>query len=134
MKILNCTNHAVTENQILMGIVEPEEQDKKIISDVITFHDLPTEESIKRACDGVVSMVKKYSCDAAMIGGAPFLQGYLEESLFNEGLCAAFAFSKRIVKERKLEDGSVEKVSVFDSSDTIVKQADGSIFYVSLKK
>ena len=132
MRILNCTNHNATDKQLRMGVIEPDEQDKRAIQQSITFELPVSMADIRRACDMVTEYTEKYGCAAALIGGAPFLQGYLESSLFAKSLCAAFAFTRRISAERKMPDGSVEKVSVFDSAATLVKHPDGTLETITL--
>ena len=127
MKILKCTNHRSTPKQLAMGIIDPSDNDGELLRNAITYDELPTLEQINRTCQTIVNLVKKYGCDAAMLGGAPFLAGYEEEALFRCGLSVAFAFTKRIVKEEVLQDGSVKKTSLFDSSDTIIKHPDGTL-------
>ena len=129
--ILNCTNHTVTEKQIIMGIIEPDKEDKEILTKTITFEEIPDKKTLEKAASLVASMVKKYNCKAGMIGGAPYLQGYLEKELFDKGLKVAFAFSKRVSKEEHLPDGSVKKEMVFDSSNTLIKDAEGNIEIIS---
>ena len=131
MRILNCTNHNVTEKQIRMGIIEPDSEDKMKLQASITF-DLPfSMEDIDAACTNVVTLTKKYDCTAAMIGGAPFLQGYLEQALFSEDLCAAFAFSRRRSEEKRFSDGTIKKIAFFDTSNTIIKEPNANFYIIN---
>lgn len=49
----------------------------------------------------------------AMIGGAPYLMGPLEEMLKNEGIQPLYAYSKRVSVETTQPDGSVIKTAKF---------------------
>ncbi len=131
MKLLNCTNHTTTAKQTAMGIVDPSQEDMTLLHKAITYDTIPTAEEIKGTCKVLLDLVKKYECDGALIGGALFLIGEEERTLFEHNYCTAYAFTKRISKEEVLPDGSVRKTSIFDSSDTIVKHPDGTLEIIS---
>lgn len=134
MKFLNCTNHSATFKQKAMGIIDPSEDDAALLHDAITYNEVPDSEKIKKTCTIIIDLVTKYQCDGAMIGGALFLIREEEETLFSHDYCAAYAFTKRVVKEEMLLDGSVRKTSIFDSNETIVKHPDGTIQIISFSE
>lgn len=121
MKVLNMTQHNASTEQVEAGVVEPPPHFKEKIKKWLTVDSLPSSAELKRRARMLVNeinRIKEYSDEysnisAVMIGGAPFLMHYLEVELKNEGIQPLYAFSKRIVVEEKLEDGSVKKTAVF---------------------
>lgn len=130
MRILNCTIHEATEKQKQMGIVTPVHAEK--IKQAILFQEPPTLERIDYAITVILEAMKENHCDTAMIGGAPFLQGYLEEALLNNGFQVAFAFTQRKSIEKVMENGEVEKVSYFDSDTIIIKDQSKNLHLIHL--
>jgi excisionase family DNA binding protein len=116
-RILNFTQHTPTEEQVSAGVVEPEPADKERIQSLLTFDELPTPRELRqRATEcGVQASVllKKYECDAILVGGAPFFMSVLESALRSFGVPFCYAFSKRVTQEESLADGSVRKTHVF---------------------
>jgi hypothetical protein len=117
MTILNFTQHDATPEQVAAGVVEPDAASKERIRQLLTFEQLPTQSDLRqRATDCAVLaavLVRKYGCDAVLIGGAPFFMSHLESALrlFRVPFC--YAFSRREVDEQILPDGSVKKTHVF---------------------
>lgn len=117
MKILNCTQHSATPDQIAAGVVEPDQipnnSMKNTIKSLITFNDIPTgEEMAQRAAD-LADLVSQSPCRSVMIGGAPYFMSYLEFSLRAAGITPLYSFTKRETVETPNEDGTVTKTAVF---------------------
>ena len=110
MKILNLTQHAPTNEQELAGVVQPESED---VRHLLTFDTLPSQEDIERRATGLAAIAKAEGATAAMIGGAPWLMGELEQALLKRGIEPLYAFTQRESVERALPDGSVQKTNVF---------------------
>lgn len=111
MQILNLTQHAATTDQVAAGVVEP--ADKKAVQALITFDELPTSQEILRRADRLAVMASESSHKKALIGGAPFFMGPLEDALWSYGVEPVYAFSKRESADEKQPDGSVKKIQVF---------------------
>jgi len=117
MRILNFTQHEATPEQVAEGVVEPDADNKERIRQLLTFEELPTQSELRqRATECAVlasALVRKYRCDAVLIGGAPFFVSHLESALrlFNVRYC--YAFSRREAQELIQPDGSVKKTHVF---------------------
>jgi phosphotransacetylase len=115
--ILNFTQHDATPEQLAAGVVEPYADNKERIRQLLTFNELPTQAQLReRATDCAVLasvLVRKYGCDAVLIGGAPFFMSHLESALrlFRVRFC--YAFSTRVAEEQMQPDGSVRKTHVF---------------------
>ncbi len=134
-KILNLTQHVATPEQIIDGVFEPTEDDKLEIQKLLTFDEIPTRGILSDRADELTSIALKYAipglirdfkytdedspdeyCLTVMIGGAPYLMGFLEHYLANRNICAKYSFSKRDSVDKPQPDGSVKKVAVFKHS------------------
>ena len=111
--ILNLTQHNATEDQISCGVVEPTPGDKELIGALLTFGEIPSTSQIMDRVTCLVEIAVSYAADGAMIGGAPYLMEFLAPALRMARVRVLYSFTKRVVAEKMLEDGSVEKVSVF---------------------
>ena len=115
--ILNFTQHDATPEQLSAGVVEPDAHNKERIRQLLTFEQIPAKSELRlRATNCAVLasvLMKKYECDAVMIGGAPYFMSHLESALrlFRVRFC--YAFSSRVADEQIQPDGSVKKVNVF---------------------
>ena len=110
-KILNLTQHAASAEQVSAGVVEPD--DKAAVQVALTFSSLPTREEIVARAKTLAEIATAAGAPAAMVGGAPYLMGPLEEALRVEGVTPLYAFSRRESVEMTLPDGSVKKTMVF---------------------
>ena len=109
--ILNLTQHIATVEQALAGVVEP--ADKEAVCGLLTFDNLPTATEIAERAGRLAIIASESGCKAAMIGGAPFLMGALQETLSGFGVKPLFAFSVRESADQAQADGSVRKVAIF---------------------
>ena len=88
MRILNLTQHAATPEQLAAGVVDLTPAQRAVVSQILTFETLPSRPVIQsrarllaQAAADDSSMVGEVGpFDAAMIGGAPYLMGPLEDA------------------------------------------------------
>jgi hypothetical protein len=112
-QILNLTQHTATPDQLAAGVVEPDADSKKEIQRLLTIDELPTEDELRDRAEKITEIAMRLGARRAMIGGAPFLMGYLEHDLKFKGVWPVYAFSKREVIEVTAADGKVEKKAIF---------------------
>jgi hypothetical protein len=113
VKILNLTQHVPSSEQSEAGVEEPESETKSRIKALLDFQSPPTREEIESRSASLAEIVSEAGAESAMIGGAPFLMSALERALKKEGVKPLYAFSRRESVEKKQEDGSVVKTTVF---------------------
>ena len=115
MIIINLTQHAASPEQLAAGVVEPNPGHKRIITDALTFDQIPDrDEMVERAAKILALVQEQYpAADAAMLGGAPFFMIVLHQILADNGIKPVYAFSVRESEEQVQADGSVKKVAVF---------------------
>lgn len=115
--ILNMTQHTATFEQISEGVVDPSDENRIRIQELLTFNGLPTrQELINRAellTEIAVQILKVQDFKEIMIGGAPFFMPILAKKLDDVGFDPVYAFSTRKVVEQTQQDGSVRKVAEF---------------------
>ncbi len=111
-EILNLTQHKATEKQKEQGVVELPEAEKMKLQKLLTFLELPAKGEVYERAVKIAALTKGYK--SAMIGGAPFLMSPLETLLKDKGIIPLYAFSKRESIEKKLPNGSIEKISIFN--------------------
>lgn len=111
--ILNLTQHAATHPQIEAGVVEPDDTAKAEIRNLLTFNSIPDFFEIKERAERLADILNDSGLATAMIGGAPYLMGPLEEALRLQGYSAVYAFSVRESREEDDGSGGVRKVAVF---------------------
>ena len=115
MAILNLTQHTATPEQIEEGVVEVESGHKVILTNLLTFDEIPDHTDLVLRARLLTAVVKQQYplVKTVMIGGAPYLMSHLETALCSAGFDYVYAFSKRESVEEVQEDGSVRKVNVF---------------------
>lgn len=114
--IINATQHTATTDQKAQGVVDLTDTQRKLLSQLLTFDDLPTISDMKRRAKDINQLL----CEAAvqqgsirvMIAGAPFFMPTLQKALQECGFLVLYAFSKRVSEEVE-KDGVVTKVNVF---------------------
>lgn len=121
--ILNLTQHIATDEQVAQGVVDLPEETRQVLTDLLTFGDLPDAEEIAARAHDVAELACHNNLGpddgddpqpaSAMIGGAPYLMGALERELYARGISPVYAFSRRESVERTDPDGSVRKINVF---------------------
>lgn len=113
MKVFNATQHVATPDQIAAGVVDLSAEDRKILSNLLTFEEIPSRGLMATRALEIAVLLRKYGAEAAMIGGAPFFMGVLEHTLKFGNITPMYAFSRRESVEVTAEDGSVTKTNVF---------------------
>lgn len=112
--IINLTQHAETAEQAAQGVFSPEDPaNVAVIRTLLTFDTLPTKAEIEARAQTLAQIASEEGADAAMIGGAPYLMGALENALKARGIKPLYAFSIRESVEKTLPDGSIQKVNIF---------------------
>jgi hypothetical protein len=112
MQILNLTQHAASADQAAAGVIEP--QCKEAVHRLLTFDACPDREAIHARAKALALLACASGAGAAMLGGAPYLMGPLEDALHAAGVRPVYAFSQRAgVVEEHQPDGSVRKIQVF---------------------
>lgn len=113
--IVNCTRHDATDAQYEAGVVESTENTHEKLVEIMTFEEPPdpgeVEERAERFAD-VVERTCKPETRTAMIGGAPFFMGAVEDALVARDIEPVYAFTQRDVEEVETDEG-VEKRTVF---------------------
>lgn len=113
-KVLNMTQHQATPDQMEAGVVNP---DPVIIHDkikkLLTFDEIPDVTEMERRAALLADIAVSTNHDVAMIGGAPWFMRVLEDALRSRGVIPVYGFSRRVVTETTLPDGSVQKTTCF---------------------
>lgn len=115
--MLNLTQHALTEEQIKDGAIEPVPEVKAEIQKLITFDrsvmDHP--EQIWNRAKALVALVKREypTTSKAMVGGALYFMPALVRELKEAGIRPYFSYTDRVSTEIHNPDGSVTKTLVF---------------------
>ena len=111
MKIINLTQHASTPDQVLDGVVEPE--NKGAVQSALTFDAIPSKSEMNDRAELLTRIASESGYKKAMIGGAPFFMSTLERELRAAGITPLYAFSVRDSVEKHDENGVVIKSNVF---------------------
>jgi hypothetical protein len=104
---LNLTQHVATPEQ---GCVEP--ADKQRVQHLLTFGNIPDVAIVRQRAADLAALAKDEGAVEAMIGGAPYLMGPLEEELAKCEIQAVYAFSIRRSIE-VVDNGFTVKKTVF---------------------
>jgi len=115
-EILNLTQHDATPEQIADGVYDLPNDMKQRVKALLTFNDIPLKNEIFSRTDRLISIINAVTGGKktkVMIGGAPFLMPILQSELHMAGHTPMYAFSSREVKSETMQDGSVEKTTVF---------------------
>lgn len=110
-RIINLTQHGSTADQSAQGVFEPRE--KANVQQLLTFETLPSREEIRARAESLAEIAEEEGVSSAMIGGAPYLMGALENALKGRGIQPLYAFSVRESIEETLPTGEVIKKNVF---------------------
>ena len=109
--VVNLTQHPATAEQVVAGVVEPE--NKAAVQAALTFDAIPSGEEMAQRANFLAAIAKESGCTKAMIGGAPFFMSALESALKDVGIVPLYAFSVRDSREEPDGNGGVRKVAVF---------------------
>ena len=113
--IVNLTIHPLSTDQVAAGIVDTDVNLKPLL--VFSGH-IDRMDTLDRA-HRLAVIASDMGATKAMIGGALWLMGPLEQALRAEGVMPVFAQSDRIVIETTLPDGTVRKTADFRHLGTI---------------
>ena len=111
--ILNLTQHSATLEQLFQGVVEPNDADKKMVQDLLTFGTMPDLKEIVGRAEKLADFAKRTGAEYALIGGAPYLMGALERELKEREVWPLYSFSERVSVEKTDPDGTVRKINEF---------------------
>lgn len=109
--MLNLTQHNITKEQEKEGVVEPKNKD--YVCSLLTFDTMPTEDQLKESARKLAEYALFQKEKKVMIGGAMYLMPYLIDELNKRGIEAYYSFSERQSVDKQLEDGTVEKNTIF---------------------
>jgi hypothetical protein len=112
--ILNLTQHAASRNQLVAGVIDPD--NKKKVQELLTFNLIPSKRDLEERAEALAEFAKEEGFSEVMIGGAPYLMAPLEAALQARGIKPLYSFSTRISVEKTNPDGTVSKTSVFEHS------------------
>ncbi len=93
-KIINFTQHELVEGQIKDGVFTPDNHEE--VRRLITFFGKPDKDDMRQRASALASIARKRGVETAMIGGAPFFMGTLENTLKENGIKPVYAFSQRM--------------------------------------
>ena len=114
MIIINLTQHNLTQEQ-LQGAVQVGNDIRDEIIKLITFNGLPTAGEIKGNANRLAEICRDMHASHAVIGGAPYFMGPLEQALRKAGIVPLYAFTERVAVEvTNPETGEVTKTSKFN--------------------
>ena len=113
MRIANATRHSITNELVVSGVVNLQNDIAKEVRELLTFEEIPSTEEITKRAEKIAELLHSQAFYHAMIGGAPFFMGALEKALRKKGIEPLYAFSKSEVIEKTNVDGSVVKTNIF---------------------
>jgi len=121
MKILNCTIHNLTQSQIADGAIEPSEEIKNQIKEILLVNGIPTRKELMQRAEKFAKLAKlaisDYKDDEIKIligSGTPSIQPYIFQELESIGIKFVYSHSDRVCKEVHNTDGSVSKTFIFE--------------------
>lgn len=114
MIIINLTQHNLTKEQ-LQGAAEVGNDVRDEVIKLITFSGLPTAGEIKGNASRLAEICRDMHASHAVIGGAPYFMGPLEQALRRVGVTPLYAFTERVAVEvTDPVTGEVTKTSKFN--------------------
>lgn len=114
MILINLTQHNLTQEQ-LKDAVEVGTDVRDEVIKLITFSGLPTAGEIKNNASRLAAICRDMHASHAVIGGAPYFMGPLEQALRKAGIVPLYAFTERVAVEvTNPETGEVTKTSKFN--------------------
>lgn len=114
MILINLTQHTLTTEQ-KQGAVEVGTDVRDEVIKLITFNGLPTAGEIKGNASRLAEICRDMHASHAVIGGAPYFMGPLEQALRKAGIVPLYAFTERVAVEvTNPETGEVTKTSKFN--------------------
>lgn len=119
MTILNCTIHNLTQSQIADGAIEPSEEIKNQIKEILLVTGIPKRIELMKRAEKFAKLAKLAISDydeiKILIGsGTPSIQPYIFQELENLNIKFVYSHSDRVCKEIHNADGTVTKQYVFE--------------------
>ena len=112
MAIINLTQHPATAEQVSAGVADLPTEARAELCDLLTFDAAPTRGQMFNRALKLAALVQQQGATKAMIGGAPFFMGTLQDTLKLRGIAPVYAFSQRESVEKEVE-GKIVKTNVF---------------------
>lgn len=126
MRILNLTQFNKTPEQ--HEVIEPSAEDKALIKSLLLFDNIPEHKELLDRAEQIALIATHYNPDHAMIGGAPYFLGYLEDELLGKEITPVYSFTKRVSEEHyNPETGENEKRFVFKHEGFVEVSHHGSL-------
>jgi len=120
MLALNISQHEPTELQVLSGLMELNKSDVTSMKKLLTFDEAPDISEMKNRAEQLVKIcANNYNLKVVMLAPAPFFTSILENTFKENGYKVVYSFSQRKSVEKKMPDGTVKKVNVFEFQDFI---------------
>lgn len=110
-KIVNLTQHFASAEQIVEGVFDLE--DNKELKALLTFNTPPTLLEMQQRAEAITALAVATGASIAMVGGAPYFMGWLENALSGAGIKPIYSFTERVVVEDPITG---VKTSVFKHS------------------
>lgn len=115
MNIINLTQHAATEDQLVAGVIDLQGDLKAALVAAITFPPVYDHAELVSRAKRVVGVVRDSQIDAGhvMIGGMPSFMPVLQEVLQMSGYHVGYACTDRVSVDVPDGNGGIRKTSVF---------------------
>ena len=114
MILINLTQHNLTQEQLKDAVEVGNDVHDEVVK-LITFSGLPTTGEIKGNASRLAEICRDMHASHAVIGGAPYFMGPLEQALRRAGIVPLYAFTERVAVEvTNPETGEVTKTSKFN--------------------
>ena len=112
--MINLTQHNATPEQVKEGVIELGSFTKRLVNDLLTFEDVSEVSGIAmtQRADKIVSLLPN-DTEMALIGGASYFMPYLSEALRKARITPYYSFTKRVIENEFVSDGSVKKTAIF---------------------
>ena len=107
-KIVNLTQHFASDEQMVEGVFNLE--DNKELKALLTFNTPPTLLEMQQRAEAITALAVASGANIAMLGGAPYFMGWLENALNGAGIKTVYSFTERVSVENPVTG---EKTSVF---------------------
>ncbi len=107
----NVSQHVASPEQVLNGVVEP--QNKEKFNELLTFENLPSTNELDKRAQKIMTLVCEEGWSMIMVGCAPFFASALERAAELKKISMMYSFSNRVSEEKILADGSVKKINFF---------------------
>ena len=107
-KIVNLTQHFASDEQRVEGVFDL--VDNSVLKSLLTFNTPPTLLEMQHRAVAITALAEATGATIAMLGGAPYFMGWLENALNGAGIKTVYSFTERVSVENPVTG---EKTSVF---------------------